>query len=80
LETLRGTFLLHQKFYLTKSTSSPYFSASIPFVASQVALRTNEPFIVAYEVTADIDIPKIIKHIENATIATINDNTTSTLR
>ncbi|HEX5187525.1 MAG TPA: hypothetical protein VFV86_11605 [Nitrososphaeraceae archaeon] len=63
-----------------KSTSSPHFSASIPFVASQVALRTNEPFIVAYEVTADIDIPKIIKHIENATIATINDNTTSTLR
>jgi len=63
-----------------KSNSSPYFSASIPFVASQVALRTNEPFIVAYEVSADIDIPKIIKHIENATIATANNNNTSTLK
>jgi len=52
------------------SSSSPYFSASIPFVASTVVLRTNgEPFIVAYEVSADIiQQPKIIRHLENATI------------
>jgi hypothetical protein len=33
-------------------------------------LRTNgEPFIVAYEVSADIiQQPKIIRHLENATI------------
>lgn len=52
-------------------SASPYFAASIPFVASSVVLRTNgEPFIVAYEVYADIiqQQPKIIKHLENATI------------
>ena len=33
------------------ATTSPYFAASIPFVASSVVLRTNgEPFIAAYEV------------------------------
>jgi hypothetical protein len=59
-------------------SSSPYFSASIPFVASSVVLRTNEePFIAAYEVAADIVQPKIIKHLENATITT---NTTTTVR
>ena len=61
-------------------TSSPYFSASIPFVASQVVLRSNEPFIAAYEVSADIVQPKIIKHLENATIntnTTTNTNTNS---
>jgi hypothetical protein len=50
-------------------STSPYFAASIPFVASSVVLRTNgEPFIAAYEVSADIIQPKIIKHLENATI------------
>lgn len=54
-------------------STSPYFSASIPFVSSSVVLRTNEvPFIAAYEVSADIVQPKIIKHLENATIATNN--------
>jgi hypothetical protein len=49
----------------------PYFSASVPFVASEVLLRTNgEPFIAAYEVSADIIQPKIIKHLENATNTT----------
>ena len=52
-------------------STSPYFSASIPFVASSVVLRTNEePFIAAYEVSADIVQPKIIKHLENATTNT----------
>ena len=50
-------------------STSPYFAASIPFVASSVVLRTNgEPFIAAYEVSVDIVQPKIIKHLENATI------------
>lgn len=57
-------------------STSPYFSASIPFVASSVVLRTNEvPFIAAYEVSADIVQPKIIKHLENAT--TTNNSTVS---
>ncbi|MGB7636913.1 MAG: hypothetical protein WBL88_05005, partial [Nitrososphaeraceae archaeon] len=62
---------------------SPYFSASIPFVASSVVLRTNgEPFIVAYEVSADIVQPtKIIKHLENATLtAGATSNNTSAVR
>ena len=54
-------------------STSPYFSASIPFVASSVVLRTNGvPFIAAYEVSADIVQPKIIKHLENATTAATN--------
>src|SRR5918912_694057 len=64
-------------------STSPYFSASIPFVASSVVLRTNgEPFIAAYEVSADIvQTTKIIKHLENATITTTTTNTaTSTIR
>ena len=61
-------------------STSPYFSASIPFVASSVVLRTNGvPFIAAYEVSADIVQPKIIKHIENATITT-SDTNNSTVR
>ena len=52
-------------------STSPYFSASIPFVASSVVLRTNgEPFIVSYELSADIVKPKIINHLENAIIST----------
>jgi hypothetical protein len=62
-------------------SSSPYFSASLPFVASSVVLRTNngEPFITAYEVSADIVQPKIIKHLENATLTSATTNT-STVR
>jgi hypothetical protein len=59
-------------------STSPYFSASIPFVASSVVLRTNgEPFIAAYEVSADIVQPKIIKHIENATVTSTTTNTSA---
>ena len=59
-------------------STSPYFSASIPFVASSVVLRTNaEPFIAAYEVSADIVQPKIIKHLENATISSTDNSTVS---
>lgn len=56
-------------------STSPYFAASIPFVASSVVLRTNgEPFIAAYEVSADIVQPKIIKHLENATLTSATTN------
>ncbi len=58
-------------------STSPYFSASIPFVASAVVLRTNgEPFIAAYEVSADVIQPKIIKHLENATTTSATNNST----
>ena len=60
--------------------TSPYFSASIPFVASTVVLRTNgEPFIAAYEASADIiqQQPKIIKHLENATTTNTTNSTVS---
>ena len=61
-------------------STSPYFAASIPFVASSVVLRTNgEPFIATYEVSADIVQPKIIKHLENATLTSATANT-STVR
>jgi hypothetical protein len=61
-------------------STSPYFAASIPFVASSVVLRTNgEPFIATYEVSADIVQPKIIKHLENATLTSATTNT-STIR
>ncbi len=58
-------------------STSPYFSASIPFVASSVVLRTNAvPFIAAYEVSADIIQPKVIKHLENANTTSATDNST----
>jgi hypothetical protein len=60
-------------------STSPYFSASIPFVASDVVLRTNgEPFIVSYEVSADIVKPKIINHLENATLSGATTAATNT--
>jgi hypothetical protein len=60
-------------------STSPYFAASIPFVASSVVLRTNgEPFIAAYEISADIVHPQIIKHLENATLPTSTTTTSST--
>jgi hypothetical protein len=50
-------------------STSPYFSASMPFISSSAVLRTNdEPFIAAYEVYADIVQPKVINHLENATV------------
>jgi hypothetical protein len=46
----------------------PYFSASIPFVASSVWLRSpsGEPFIAVYEVAAQIDQPRAVVHIGSA--------------
>ena len=50
-----------------RASTSPYYSDSIHFVGSQVVLRSNEPFIVAYTVAADIVKPTIIVHLDNAT-------------
>ena len=62
-------------------STSPYFSASIPFVGSDVVLRTNgEPFIVSYTVAADIVKPKIINHLENATLSGATTATNTTVR
>ncbi len=57
-------------------STSPYFSASIPFVSSSVVLRTNnEPFIAAYEVYADVVQPIVIEHLENATVVNTTNAT-----
>ncbi len=62
-------------------STSPYFSASIPFAGSDVVLRTNgEPFIVSYAVSADIVKPKIINHLENATLSGATTATNTTVR
>ena len=50
-----------------RSSASPYYSDSIHFLGSQVVLRSNEPFIVAYTVSADMVKPTIIMHLDNAT-------------
>jgi hypothetical protein len=48
-------------------TSTPYYSASIPFVASGVALwsQAGTPFIAAYQVTAKLAQPEIVNNIED---------------
>jgi hypothetical protein len=51
-------------------TQPPYFSASLPFAASSVWLRTphGEPFIAIYEVVAEVIQPQaFVADIENAT-------------
>jgi hypothetical protein len=51
-------------------TQPPYFSASLPFAASSVWLRTphGEPFIALYEVVAEVIQPQaFVADIENAT-------------
>jgi hypothetical protein len=57
-----------------RASAAPYYSDSIHFVGSQLVLRTNEPFIVAYTVAADIVKPSIIIHLDNATIADANSS------
>jgi hypothetical protein len=58
-----------------RASTSPYYSDSIHFVGSQLVLRSNEPFIVAYTVAADIVKPTIIIHLENATVTGTNGST-----
>ena len=47
-------------------TSTPYYSASIPFVANSVALwsQTGNPFIAAYQVSAKLAQPEIVNNVE----------------
>ena len=47
---------------------APYYSASIPFAASSVILRTlgEVPFIAAYEVNAQLGQPHIINNLTTA--------------
>ena len=55
------------------ASAPPYFSASIPFTAGTVVLRTNyEPFIASYGVYAEVFQPREINHLENATVASTN--------
>ena len=55
--------------------SPPYFSASVPFVASSVVLRTlgGVPFIAVYEVSAHTGQPQVINNLTTAEIRTINN-------
>src|SRR5918911_3471607 len=48
-----------------RSSAPPYYSASLPFVASSVVLRTlgGIPFIAVYEVSAHIGQPQIINNV-----------------
>ncbi len=46
--------------------STPFFSASIPFVANGVVLWShNEPFIAAYQVSAELGQPEIVNDIDS---------------
>jgi hypothetical protein len=51
-------------------TSTPYFSASIPFVASSVGLwsSTDTPFLASYQVSAKLARPDIVNDIDNISI------------
>lgn len=50
-------------------SSTPHFSASIPFVASAVVLGSlTEPFVVVYEITAELHQPENIVNIESSNV------------
>jgi hypothetical protein len=57
----------------------PYYSASIPFVASSVVLRTlgGFPFIAVYEVNAQVGQPQVINNLitaeDSSTVIIQND-------
>jgi hypothetical protein len=55
--------------------STPFFTASIPFVANAIELwsATEEPFIASYQVSAKLGQPEIVNDIE-----TTNNNTKAT--
>jgi hypothetical protein len=63
-----------------KGSSPPYFSASIPFVASSVVLRTlgGIPFIAVYEVSAHVGQPQLISNLTTA--AALNSNSTNNVK
>ena len=47
-------------------TSTPYYSASTPFVANSIGLwsQTGTPFINAYQVSAKLAQPEIVNNVE----------------
>ena len=57
----------------------PYFSASTPFSASFVILRTfnGEPFTAAYKVSANLIQHEIVRHFENTTNLTSKNSNVS---
>jgi hypothetical protein len=63
-----------------KGSAPPYFSASIPFVASSVVLRTlgGIPFIAVYEVSAHVGQPQLINNLTTA--AAQNPNSTNNVK
>jgi hypothetical protein len=61
-----------------KGSLPPYYSASIPFVASSVVLRTlgGILFIAVYEVSAQVGQPQLINNITTA----LNSNSTASVK
>ena len=59
-----------------RESAPPYYSASLPFVASSVVLRTlgGIPFIAVYEVSAHIDQPEIINNVTTTQNANSSSN------
>jgi hypothetical protein len=55
----------------------PYYSASIPFVASSVVLKTlgGFPFIAVYEVNAQVGQPQVINNLTTAEDSSTVNNT-----
>jgi hypothetical protein len=56
--------------------SPPYYSASIPFVASLVVFRTlsGVPFIAVYEVNAQVGQPQVINNLTTAKVSSTVNN------
>jgi hypothetical protein len=58
-------------------SSTPHFSASIPFIASAVVLGSlHDPFIAVYEVSAEIAQPETVINIESANVNATSTNST----
>ncbi len=53
-----------------RGSSPPYYSASIPFVASSVVLRTlgEVPFMAVYEVSAHLGQPEVTNNVTSANV------------
>ena len=59
-------------------SAPPYYSASLPFVASSVVLRTlgGIPFIAIYEVSAHVGQPQIMNNVTTAQNSNSSNNNT----
>ena len=51
-------------------TSTPYYSASIPFVASSVGLWSpvGEPFLVSYQISAKLGAPEVFNDVNTTNL------------